>query len=45
MIEDESGSVVVCDKVDERFELAWDAVARRERMRRSIRKVKHAYSA
>jgi hypothetical protein len=45
MIEDESGSVVVGDKVDEAIELDWEAAARRERMHRGTRKGKHAYSA
>jgi hypothetical protein len=45
MIEDESGSVVVCDKVDEDVELAWEAAAHGRRKCRSIRQGKHAYSA
>jgi hypothetical protein len=42
MIEDESGSVVVCDKVDEKIELGGDAAARRRRSCRSIRQGEHA---
>jgi hypothetical protein len=45
MIEDESGSVVVCDNINEGIELGWEAAARRGREYRSTRKGKHAYSA
>jgi hypothetical protein len=45
MIEDESGSVVVCDKVNEEIELGWEAAAHHRRKCRSIREGTHAYSA
>jgi hypothetical protein len=45
MIEDENGSVVVRDNVDEEIELGWEAATHRQRECRSTREGKHACSA
>jgi hypothetical protein len=45
MIEDEGGSVVVCDKVYKAIELGWKVAGRCRRECKSIREGNHAYSA